>query len=70
MLAVKDAYQTTTGNIAVRDEKGNVWVLEKDRLGASMSCDEQLEKAVDLFVKGTMDAFERYNERRHGLLHV
>ena len=70
MPAVKDAYRTTRGNVAVRDEKGNVWVLEKGQLSTSMSRDEQLEKAIDLFVKGTMDAFERYSERRHGLLHV
>jgi len=68
MLAVKDAHQTTTGNVVVRDEAGNAWVLKKDWLNASMTRNEQLEEAINLFIKGTPIAFERYDKDRHGLL--
>ena len=70
MPKVKDAYQTTTGNVAVRDEKGNVWVLKRNWLNASVSGDEKLEKAIELFIEGTIIAFEEYNRDRHGLLHI
>jgi hypothetical protein len=68
MLAVKEAHQTTTGNVAVIDEKGNLWVLKRDYLNASMTRNERLEKAIKLFTGGTLIAFERYHEARHGVL--
>jgi hypothetical protein len=70
MPAVKDAYRTTTGNVAVRDEAGKVWVLKREHLSASMNENEQLEKAIDLFIEGSTSAFESYYSDRHGLLHV
>jgi hypothetical protein len=66
MLAVKEAHQTTTGNAAVIDEKGNLWVLKRDYLNASMTRNEKLEEAIKLFTEGAMTAFERYDEARHG----
>jgi len=68
MLAVKEAHQTTTGNVAVIDEKGNLWVLKRDYLNASMTRNEKLEEAIKLFTEGTLTAFERYDEARHGVL--
>jgi hypothetical protein len=68
MLAVKEAHQTTTGNAAVIDEKGNLWVLKRDYLNASMTRNEKLEEAIKLFTEGTLTAFERYDEARHGVL--
>jgi len=68
MLAVKDAHQTTTGNVVVRDEEGNAWVLRKDWLNSSMTRNEQLAEAISLFTKGTRMAFEKYYTDRHGLL--
>jgi hypothetical protein len=68
MLAIKEAHQTTTGNAAVIDEKGNLWVLKRDYLNASMTRNEKLEEAIKLFTEGTLTAFERYDEARHGVL--
>lgn len=68
MLVVKDAHQTTTGNVVVRDERGNLWVLKRDWLNTSMARNEKLDKAIKLFTGGTLIAFERYDEARHGLL--
>jgi len=68
MVAVKSAYQTTTGDVAVRDGKGVIWVLKKDWLNASVSRNEQLQKAINLFIGGTLIAFERYDKDRHGVL--
>jgi hypothetical protein len=66
--AVKEAHQTTTGNVAVIDEKGNLWVLKRDYLNASMTRNEKLGEAIKLFTGGTLTAFERYDEVRHGAL--
>ena len=68
MLAVKEAHQTTTGNIVVIDKKGNLWVLKREWLNASMTRNEELNKAIKLFTRGTLIAFERYDETRHGVL--
>jgi len=68
MLAVKEAHQTTTGNIAVIDKKDNLWVLKRDWLNASMTRNEKLNKAIKLFIGGTLIAFERYDKTRHGVL--
>jgi hypothetical protein len=68
MLAVREAHQTTTGNAVVMDEKGNLWVLKRDWLNASMTRNEKLGKAIKLFTEGTLTAFERYDEVRHGML--
>jgi hypothetical protein len=68
MPAAKEAHQTTTGNVAVIDEKGKLWVLKRDYLNASMTRNEKLEEAIKLFTEGTLTAFERYNEARHGVL--
>jgi len=68
MVAVKSAYQTTTGDMAVRDGKGVIWVLKKNWLNASVSRNEQLQKAINLFTEGTLTAFERYDKDRHGVL--
>ena len=68
MLAVKEAHQTTTGNIVVIDKKGNLWMLKRDWLNASMTRNEKLNKAIKLFAEGTMIAFERYDEACHGVL--
>ena len=68
MLAVKDAHQTTTGNVVVTDEKDNAWTLKRDWLGTSMTRNEQLAEAISLFTKGTLMAFEGYDEDRHGSL--
>lgn len=68
MLAVKEAHQTTTGNVAVIDEKGNLWVLKRDYLNTSMTRNEQLDRAIKLFTGGTLTAFERYDRDRHGIL--
>jgi len=68
MLVAKDAHQTTKGNVVVRDEEGNAWVLKRDWLDISMTRNEQLGEAINLFTKGTMIAFEKYNKDRHGLL--
>lgn len=68
MHTVKDAHQTTTGNVVVRDEEGNKWVLKRDWLDTSMTRDEQLTKAIRLFIRDTLIAFEEYDEDRHGLL--
>ena len=68
MLAVKEAHQTTTGNVAVIDKKGNLWVLKRDWLNVSMTRNEKLEEAIKLFAAGTMIAFEKYDETRHGVL--
>ena len=68
MLAAKDAHQTTTGNIVVRDEAGNAWVLKRDWLDTSMTRDEQLTKAIRLFIRDTLIAFEKYDEDRDGIL--
>ena len=67
-LAVKEARQTTKGNVAVMDAKGNLWVLKRDYLNASKTRNEQLEEAIKLFAEDTMIAFERYDEERHGML--
>ena len=68
MLAVKEAHQTTTGNVVVIDEKGNLWVLKRDYLNASMTRNEKLGEAINLFTGGTLTAFETYDEARHGVL--
>ena len=68
MPMVKDAHQTTTGNVVVRDEEGNAWVLRRDRLDTSITRNEQLTEAIKLFTKGALMAFERYDEARHGSL--
>ena len=68
MLAVKDAHQTTTGNVVVRDKENNSWVLRRDWLDTSISRNEQLQKAISLFAKGTRMAFEMYDEDLHGML--
>jgi hypothetical protein len=68
MLAVKEAHQTTKGNVALIDEKGNLWVLRRDYLNVSMTRNEQLEEAIKLFTGGTLIAFERYDKSRHGVL--
>jgi uncharacterized protein (DUF1786 family) len=34
----------------------------------SMTRNEKLEEAIKLFTEGTLTAFERYNEARHGVL--
>jgi len=68
MLAVKEAHQTTTGNIVVIDKEGNLWVLKRDWLNASMTRNEKLNKAIKLFTEGALIAFERYDETRHGVL--
>lgn len=69
MPNVKDAYEITRGYIAVRDENDNVWVLKKFYLTDSMSHNEKLEKAIDLFLQKKTDAFDRFDELRHGFLH-
>ena len=68
MQAVRDAYQTTTGNVVVRDKAGKAWVLTKDRLDTSMTRNEQLSEAINLFTRGVLVAFEEYDEERHGTL--
>lgn len=68
MLAAKAAHQTTTGNVVVRDEEGNAWVLKRDWLDTSMTRNEQLGEAINLFTEGTMIAFETYDGDRHGML--
>ena len=68
MPMVKDAHQTTTGNVVVKDEEGGAWVLRRDWQNTSMTRNEQLAEAVNLFSKGTVIAFERYDEARHGSL--
>ena len=68
MLAVKEAHQTTTGNVALIDAKGNLWVLKRDWLNASMTRNEKFGRAIKLFTEGTLTAFERYDETRHGML--
>ena len=68
MLVVKEAHQTTTGNVAVIDEKDNLWVLKRDYLNASVTRNKRLEKAIKLFTRDTMIAFEKYDEARHGVL--
>lgn len=70
MTTVKDAYETNEGYAAVRDETGDVWVLKGSYITDSMSHDEKLEKAIALFIRGELDAFENYNEKHHGLLHI
>ncbi len=69
MPNVKDAYETTAGYIAVRDENDSVWVLKKTYLTDSMSHNQRLEKAIDLFLQRKTDAFDRFDEARHGFLH-
>jgi hypothetical protein len=69
MTTVKDAYEANKGYAAVRDETGDVWVLKGSYITDSMSHDD-FEKAIALFIKGELDAFENYNEKHHGLLHV
>ena len=68
MLAVKEAHQTTTGNVVVIDEKGKLWVLRRDYLNASMTRNEKLREAIKLFTGGNLTAFERYDEAHHGVL--
>ena len=68
MPAARDAHQTTTGDVVVKDEEGDAWVLRKDWQNTSMTRNEQLSRAINLFNKGTVIAFERYDEARHGSL--
>jgi hypothetical protein len=68
MLAVKEAHQTTTGNVAVMDDRGNLWVLKRDWLNASMTRNEKLKEAIKLFTEGALTAFEKYDKDRHGVL--
>ena len=68
MLAVRDAYQTAKGNVVVRDKKGKAWVLSRDWFDTSMTRNEQLSEAINLFIRGTLVAFEEYDEERHGPL--
>ena len=70
MPEVKDAYHTTKERIVVRDTKNNVWVVRKEWLSDLMSDEVKLEKAIDLFTTGKLDAFEKYDEKIHGLLHI
>ena len=70
MPSVRDAYETTAGYAVVRDQSWDVWVLKRDYINDSMSHNEKLEKAIDLFVKGKLEAFERYDDKLHGLLHI
>ncbi len=70
MAVIKDAYETTTGCVAVREEDGSVWVLKQTYLDGSMSHNQKLERAIDLFKKDKRDAFEKYSGKLHGLLHV
>jgi len=68
MHTVKDAHQTTTGNVVVRDEEDNEWALKRNWLDTSITRNEQLTEAIKLFTKSTIIAFEKYDEGRHGLL--
>jgi hypothetical protein len=70
MAAIKDAYETTTSHVAIRDEDGNVWALKQAFLDDSMSHNQKLERAIDLFKQDNFTAFEKYNDKIHGLLHV
>ena len=69
MQRARDAYRTTTGSIAVRDDTSfKLWVLKEGWLGDSRTVEGQCEKAVKLFDAGMMEAFERYDENLHGRL--
>jgi len=69
MPRVRDAYQTTTGAIAVRDdEKFSLWILKEEWLDDSMTVEEQFDTAIELFSDGMMEAFEKYDANHHGLL--
>jgi hypothetical protein len=68
MYKAKDAHQTTKGNIVVRDDEGNSWVLKRKWLDTSTTRNKRLTVAIKIFTKGTPTAFEKYDEERHGSL--
>jgi hypothetical protein len=68
MAEIKDAYETTAGFAVVKEEDGSIWTLKQAYLDDSLSHNQKLARAIDLFKQNKLDAFEKYSDKIHGLL--